>query len=616
MLIRLLQATAVLLYGLLLSSTAHSNSPNISELQTDSVDLNHANRNEIMRQTHDFDTHIPQGSSILSATLGVRNGLEYKFAKFKRKNSDKIESVLIRPNGRVSYDSILPAMPNNKIGLDLAISLENAKAKDTLDVVLSFDSKLPRPEPKKSIVGSRVLDDEPSYFLNDLEVSIEKIQKFDEEYLQELERYERSSLEKTEEIRNTALAALGVLENRQIQQAYGGSTSRISLSKEEINKIVDNTNLVSISLFKEATTDINNAVQWSGINDHARFGTHQGANIGIWQTEPACPPNNWGPVGNIITTYFGPASANNNIIHAEDMARIMRVVSPQAFIQCAQGSVLPTLAQANAATPQIQVISRSASFVTGSSNYQAVDQAADTNIQNTLVPHVNSASNITSASPFTVIRAGSRGLNVLTIGDVNIDTTPLASIWPNSKWANSNIQNEKPEISAPGRGTFLPLLGRTTGGTSAATAHTGGFIANLLDNDTAIIRRPMGVKALVMSGSTNIVTGGIGRVGVGGINYRDTSQFYETRNFRFNGTLPTILTSVYLDSSKPNVRAVLTWLNDGVFTLNNGTLSVDWDLEVLDSNSNVIATSASHVDPFESIDFTITSSGVYSFRLT
>ena len=293
-------------------------------------------------------------------------------------------------------------------------------------------------------------------------------------------------------------------------------------------------------------TDINAAVQWSGINDHARFGSHQGANIGIWQTEPACAPNNWPPVGNITTPYTGPASNNlpagtvrNNIRHAEDMSRVMRVVSPLAFIQCTPNSILPTLTQANAANPSIQVSSRSATFITFSGNYAGIDQVADTSIQNTLVPHVNSASNITPSSPFTVIRAGSRGYNVLTVENVNINTSP-DSIHSSSKWSNANIQNEKPEISAPGFGTFLPLLSRGTGGTSAATAHTSAFIANLLDNDAALIRRPMAVKSLVMSGATNTVTGGISRVGVGGIDYRNTSQFYETRNFRSVAAPPSL----------------------------------------------------------------------------
>ena len=48
----------------------------------------------------------------------------------------------------------------------------------------------------------------------------------------------------------------------------------------------------------------------------------------------------------------------------------------------------------------------------------------------------------------------------------------------------------------------------------------------------------------------------------------------------------------------------------------NGTLSVDYDLQVLTQDNVVIATSAGHVEPFEDIDFTINESGLYRFRVT
>jgi len=577
------------------------------------------NRNVVVGNSNIYTKYLPRNTEIQNVTTGIRNGLEYTLIKFRNTSDGSIGSVFVDAKGQITNDKYLPPIKRGKIETELNIALADAKDNDLFDVEVGFVSNVPRPETNSEIVRSYVTDSDPTYFIDGVEVTADKIKENRDPYLQALESYEQRRNDNLRALKNSFLSKLGI-SSRRVQLDNDSSLQRVILRKDEIMRASEEVNILSISLYSQPETDINNAVQWSGINDHARFGSHRGAGIGIWQTEPGCAPDNWPPIGNINTPYSGPASASLNpgnfkniTRHAEDMARVMRVVSPLAFIECRQGG-LPTMAQANSTSPQIQVSTRSATFGTLSSNYRSQDRATDVRTAISLVPHVNSASNITASSPFTVIRAGARGLNILTIGNANIDTTP-ASIALSSKWANSNIQNEKPEVSSPGIGTFLPALTRSTGGTSAATAHTAGFIANLLDNDETLIRRPMGVKSLVMSGSTSTVTGGITRVGVGGVNYRDTSQFYDARHFRFTGTVPLLVESVYLDTSKPNVRAVISWMNNGNFTFSNGTLSVDWDLEVVDPSGNIVASSMSHINPYESVDFTITTSGTYDFRI-
>ena len=72
--------------------------------------------------------------------------------------------------------------------------------------------------------------------------------------------------------------------------------------------------------------------------------------------------------------------------------------------------------------------------------------------------------------------------------------------------------------------------------------------------------------------------------------------------------------NVYLNASKSKISAVLTWVNDGNYTLSNGSISSDWDLELVRPNGSIIS-STNHTDPWEVLNFTITQSGIYKFRM-
>ncbi len=389
----------------------------------------------------------------------------------------------------------------------------------------------------------------------------------------------------------------------------------VNLSAKEINDVIENTQNVidRIEQYEKPEDSITPAMQWSEIWSHARFGQHQGNGIAIWQTENGCPPNTF------MANYNRVAGANTQ--HSRDMATIIRSVSPLANIQCRGGPIFPTNAQANTPNPQVQIVSRSNNNGINPNAYNNQDQTWDDRIYNSLLTATQSSGNTQNA----VISPG-KALNAITVGNVDIDANPDV-IWFTSGWQDSVLGTEKPDVGAPGEGTALPAPNGPTGGTSAATAHTAGFIANLMDFDASLIRNPQRTKALLLSGATTSVIGGTSKVGAGGIDYRNTSQHYQTYDFdgpninwnafdAADGNLDGWITvTKWLQNNKPNVRAAIAWMSRGVFVNTNAVPSTDYDIEVYDPNGNYVGGSHSRVNTFELVDVTVSISGNYQFKI-
>jgi len=564
---------------------------------------------------------VPSGAEVVDATTVTRNGREYTVVKYRDFQKDISHDITLDSSGNRINE--LPKYSRTIVDRELVDAISrNPRGVIPVSILLELPEELQQWDDTRTakVTSSLVEDGEIKYFMDDQEVSrdeileeVERLQITIEDHEKKVARYLRSA--------KSDLMQLNAIESDAIRNDPSeDELVLVNLNASRIQEIVNNRlfEVDRIELYEPAEDTIVPGMQSTNIWAHARFGPHQGNNIGIWQTENGCPPNAFLPNYNRV--------AGNNTPHSRDMATIIRTVSPLAFIQCRGGPIFPTNAQANNANPQIQVVSRS-NQAGGSDNntYQNIDQTWDNRIYNSMLTASQAAGN-TGNGTGNVTGPG-KSVNAITVGDIDIDANPDV-IWWLSGWRNSVVGNEKPEISAPGKGTVLPAPNGPTGGTSAATAHTGGFIANLMDFDGTLIRNPQRTKALMLSGATNSVVGGVTKVGVGGIDYRNTSQDYQTYNFdgpnsnwpQFDlftdGSTDNVITVTrWLQNNKPNVRATIAWLSRGNFVANNGMLSTDYDLEVFDPNNSYVGGSHSRLNPFESVDFTVNVSGFYQFKI-
>jgi len=567
---------------------------------------------------------VPLGTEAVDATTVTRNGQEYTVVKYRDFDDNSSRQIILNSSGQRT--NRLPEFKRAIIGKTLSDSI----AKDPLrEVPVSVLLKLPenlqqwKDTRAAKVTSSAAEDDEIKYFIDEKEVSRVEVLEETKGLQVIIENHEKKVADYLKSAR-TEFVQLNAIENAIFPSDI--VDERIVLLNQNAQKIQDIANnqlfeIDSIELYIPPQDDIIPGMQWTNIWAHARFGQHQGNNIGIWQTENGCPPNGFFSNYNRLS---GPPTP-----HSQDMATIIRTVSPLAFITCRGGPLFPTNGQANNAVPQIQVVTRSNSAINGRA-YTGDDRTWDNRIYNSMIPATQSAGNNFNGTSTFNVNTPAKAVNAITVGNVDISVNPDV-IWWESRWINGTLGNEKPELSAPGgsgTGTTLPAPRGPTGGTSAATAHTGGFVANLMDFDASLIRNPQRTKALMLSGATNPVVGGTTKVGVGGIDYRNTSQDYQTYNFdgpnsnwsQFDlftdGVSDNVITVTrWLQNNKPNVRASISWLNRGGFVLNNMSLSTDYDLEVFDPNNNYVGGSHSVTNPFESVDFTASLSGFYKFKI-
>lgn len=571
---------------------------------------------------------VPKGAKPVNVTSVSRDGQTYTLVKYRDFNIGLVDMIALDQNGTVvSYDAI-PPRKIKIVGRKLSSQLndpsssinKNPAYKADVSIALPYDFFVPPPRIFDLVSTSDA--DRTQYFLGNKEIQEDDVDELNKSRSTELEINEERHIADLQSLKNEFLQLNAIDQSRVFNEKRNSNTDlvHLRLTGDEIRKLISNRlfEIDRIELFSAPSDTINQAMQWSEIWSHARFGAHQGQGIGIWQTEPACAANN------AVANY---TSTGTSAGHPLRMATVIRNVTPLAPIQCVTGSVLPTLAQANAATPQITVVSHSAAVqqaTNNSTDYLIYDRNWDNNIYATGITIATAASNQGTIANFAV-GSPARAVNAITIGNIDIDSNPDV-IFYRSSWRNSTLGNEKPELSAPGAGTTLPGL-PTTGGTSAATAHTAGFIANLMDSNATLVRNAQRTKAVMLSGATKSVVGGETKVGLGGIDYRDTSQHYSSFDYsggnNIFGTLDAldgstdgwITETVWLNSSKPNVRAVIAWLSRGTFVANNNMLSADYDLEVYAPNGSYVGGSYSILNPYEYVNFTVNSSGNYKFRI-
>jgi hypothetical protein len=185
-----------------------------------------------------------------------------------------------------------------------------------------------------------------------------------------------------------------------------------------------------------------------------------------------------------------------------------------------------------------------------------------------------------------------------------------------------NTKNDKPELSAPG--TSINAGGFTMTGTSQATPHVAGLLADETEKSPYLWRNPYVSKAHMMAAATDAIVGGFDVVGLGGSDY--LSGYWSSDDHWWSGSNSDFSSWATNDGGNDSyaievsfnafagerVRVVLAWLTRGVDTYfhrnSANPIGLDFDLTVLGPGVN--CNSWSLHNPFERCNFTA-QSGTY-----
>ncbi len=395
------------------------------------------------------------------------------------------------------------------------------------------------------------------------------------------------------------------------------SSLTVYATAKQLERLIESNDpyLVGIEAVEKPRDDINSAMADTNITNWALpFSTTRGDDIGIYMTESGCANESR------ITNYDRLSGSETD--HSRNVGAIIRAVSPDSFLYCRGGAVLPQNSDLDGVggNPPIYIITRSNSS-NNTTSYNTVDRDWDNYAYDNLLAIFNSGGN-TGAGTGNVQSPG-KGLNLTTVANYNDANNTVSGTSP---FVDPDTGNEKPELAAPG--SNITAGGFTMSGTSMSTPHAAAFTADMMSSSTYLKYRPYLAKAKLLAGATDSIAGGYDKVGLGGIDFLSAQYSgYWSWWSGSNGSWNTfdgngdgyVTRTVYISSSWNKARVVLAWMNRGTYTYNNRNnahpIGMDLDLRVYDPNGNYVGGSFSWDDPFESVNFTPTVSGYYTFKI-
>ncbi len=570
----------------------------------------------------DVESYLPKNTKILYSQEKQIGEQRYLFVKYLNPQTQEPEEVVVNAKGIPIDVSRIPRIKQSILASDLVARLA---VDDIAPIKVNIALKSPVIDikSKPSYGGANIYEGHVVVSKNGQltdEKSLQMDLKLESELLHKADLERRSKLSEIgkELIKRNAWSKDKKL-NEQLEQ--GLSTLTLILTKNEIDKLVKTSvDLIDgIELYTEPKDGIVGAMLDTRVDPHAlNYSARRGNGVGIYMTESGCA--NAGHITN-YTRLSGPRTD-----HAENVSAILRAVSPDSYVYCRGGAVLPSASDLNGSggNPQVHIVTRS-NGSSGSNSYSISDRDWDNLVYNNQVLTFLLAGN--NGNSDDEIWSPGKGLNMVTVGsyDDSIDT-----ISDFSSAQNPQTKNQKPEISAPG--VDITAGGHTMSGTSMATPHAAAFGADLLSAYTWLQLKPAYAKAFMMKGATKTIAGGANAVGVGGLDFYDayyngTSTWWEGGNSSFdffddNDSVPNsgyIEREVFLNSSYNNVRIVFAWLNRGDYTYNNRTnvnpIGMDMDISVYDPNGNYVAGSWSYNNPYEMVNFNPSMSGTYVVKI-
>jgi len=400
----------------------------------------------------------------------------------------------------------------------------------------------------------------------------------------------------------------------------GLSTATLSLPAATLRKLIEarDPELAGLELYFAPKDVIDVAMVATNINPWQQAdASAQGDNVGIYMTESGCADE----AGR--TDY--DRLAGSQTAHSQNVFGILRAVSPQAYIYCRGGAVLPANSDIDGVggNPPIHVINRSngGNYTT---TYSLLDRDWDNFSYDNRIAIFNAAGN--EGGGTNTIISPAKGINVVAVGNYDDATNTISA---SSSYLDPEINAAKPELSAPG--TNITAGGFEMSGTSMASPHAAGMAADLISKYTFYRLRPQVVNAVMIGGATDAISGGKDKVGVGGIDflsaaYNGWHYYYQGGNAAFNtfdqgdgATDGYITKKVSISSGWKNVRVAIAWQNRGTYTYDHKAdahpIGQDLDLTVYGPTGAYVGGSLSWDNAYETVNFTPTVSGTYTIKI-
>lgn len=400
----------------------------------------------------------------------------------------------------------------------------------------------------------------------------------------------------------------------------GRSGATLHLTTRQLRSLIksNDTSIVAIELFEKNEDDITQAMADTNITNWALpYSSTRGSGIGIFMTESGCANESR------ITNYDRLSGSETN--HSRNVGAIIRTVSPNSYLYCRGGAVLPQNSDLNGVggNSPIYIITRSNSS-NDTTSYNTLDRDWDNYSYSNNVIILNSGGNTGNGTGN--VRSPGKGLNIVTVGNYNDSNNTIVS---SSPFVDPQTGNDKPEIATPGAN--ITAGGFTYTGTSQATPHAAAFVADMMSSSTYLKNKPYLAKAKLLAGATDSISGGYSKVGLGGIDFRSAQwsgyyQWYSGGNSSFTtfdandgNSDGYVEKRIYISSSWNKARVVLSWMNRGTYTYNNrnnaNSIGMDLDLKVYDPNGAYVGGSYSWDNSFEKVNFIPSVSGYYKFKI-
>lgn len=578
-----------------------------------------------------YKEYAPAGSYLAHVEQLHHNGSQYTLLKYIEAASDRMIDVNLNQKGE-----LVESLPDGK--------QEPVIEPKALDVISNFiqssfplgaDSLLPLeiglkidwdPRETAGSTGQVLLDDEGQKFvyLDGDSAGEDAVADFNETANQLRLQEVADRVEEVLATRERVFSRLGIFEDNVRSPTRAGDilgTLQVELDTEQLGLLLsDTSDIVHVRIPPEPVDDIGAAMAETRVDPYALSrSNHSGTDVGIYMTESGCPEATW------IDSYTR-LSGSTQTDHSRRTSAIMRAVSPDAWIYCGIGVVLPSLNDlgGTGGNAPIHIINRSNSE-TSNGDYDWTARSWDLYSYSTDVAIFSSAGNRPGGSNW--VRSPGLGSNMATVGSYEDQSDNVSAF---SSFQGPETDSLKPEFVAPGEGISVAGFGPASG-TSYSTPHAAAMAANYLEAVPVLKLQAPAVRAAMMAGARRTVNGSADRVGLGGVDYKEfitgartffwngSNSYFESQDSDDGNDDGWITRYSYLNSSSYETREILTWQNDGDHVFSNRSaaqpLSANYDVRVYDPNGNFIGCGCSLSDQYEEVFFDPIVSGNYRFEI-